>query len=426
MKQVPSGPDGAPPTPTAEADPADLDAVALETEAQAIAKDVAAWADAFASARGQLPADPARFAGLCGRLERLQRAAIPAYERISAAAPAGRFTPALMPVAAWKRLPLQLPSTLASPQLRFVTSGTGDGERGVVRLRSAALYDHVALRTCQALVQRGAQGMTPAPRVLALMPGPGLRPDSSLGHMAAAWNRDLGDGAGGFLIRRPEEVSATAVAGADGAPEAVDVAAFRAHVDAASAEGRPIVVVTTTLALGLCAQVWPKGQTLKLPAGSWLVDTGGDKGRRTAFDRGVTHRFAHEVLGLSRRNIVGELGMTELASQRYEAVRSLPAGASDAEVEALRDRYVGPPWLRSVVLDSATMRPLPPGEPGLVGHIDLANVETLAFVLTADLGSLSPTPFGDALRLHGRLPGSEWRGCGLRVEDVIEQLGGLA
>ncbi len=409
------GADVASPTPTAVAD--------VDAEALAIAREVAAWADAFAAARGPLLGDSDRFSALCGRLERLQRAGIPAYDGLSAAAPAGRLGPALMPVAAWKRLPLQLPSTLAATRVRFVTSGTSDGERGVVRLRSAALYDHVALRTCEALVHGPTASVAPPPRVLALLPAPGSRPDSSLSHMAAAWDRDLGDGAGGFLIRSLEE---SAAATASDAAAAIDFDGLRAHVAAAHAEGRPVVVVATTLALGACADRWPKGTTVPLPRGSWLIDTGGDKGRRTGFDRAATHRFACEVLGLAPRDVVGELGMTELASQRYEAVRLLPPDASAAEIELLRGHFIGPPWLRSVVLDPATMRPQPPGHVGLVGHIDLANVETLAFVLTADLGSLMRTPYGDALRLHGRLPGSEWRGCGLRVEDVLEQLGQLA
>ena len=145
------------------------------------------------------------------------------------------------------------------------------------------------------------------------------------------------------------------------------------------------------------------------------MDTGGPKGRILSVSRDEQHQWLQEHLGLERELIVGELGMTELASQRYEgSVRAHFFG----EV-APRERYLGPPWLRSVALAAQSLTPCGPGEEGMLAHVDLANVEPCAFVLTADRGRVFPTALADSVELLGRVPGSEWRGCGLDVEQLL-------
>jgi len=65
---------------------------------------------------------------------------------------------------------------------------------------------------------------------------------------------------------------------------------------------------------------------------------------------------------------------------------------------------------------------VPRGASGLIGHIDLANRDTCAFLLTADVGHLSAAAAAigrDALVLQGRAPGQPWRGCGLDVEALF-------
>jgi len=146
------------------------------------------------------------------------------------------------------------------------------------------------------------------------------------------------------------------------------------------------------------------------------MDTGGPKGRTVTLSRPEQHHRLCAVLGLAPSDVVGELGMTELCSQRYEpTVRARIRG----DVEGLR-AYVGPPWLRTRVLRPADRADLPMGEIGMVGHVDLANLDTCAFVLTADLGRLVEVAgHSPALELAGRIPGSEWRGCGLDAEELI-------
>ncbi len=410
------------PRPPSSSSTAAAPADALVSRADWLRHDVAAWIDERAASTDPAglfvpaPGDDARFDALAQRLFALQRDGIAAYGGyVGARAGAGMAWP-LLPVSAFKRYDAQLPWAVATPSARFETSGTSDGEPGVVRLADTSLYDRAAFATfVRAVVPEALATPGRRWRVLCLLPSPALRPHSSLSHMATMLARHLGDDAGGWLIHGEGDV------------DVVDLDAMVRHVEQAVALGRPVLTLATTLATGLLMERWPTGLRVALPAGSRWMDTGGAKGRTLRFDRAATHAWIGATFGLDASDIVGELGMTELCSQRYEPVQVAAAAGSTTARDAAgwRELYVGPPWLRSVVLDPQTLRPLPLGEVGLVGHIDLANVETCAFVLTADLGSLHPSPWGLGLRPAGRLPGAEWRGCGLAVEDVAEALGRL-
>ena len=109
--------------------------------------------------------------------------------------------------------------------------------------------------------------------------------------------------------------------------------------------------------------------------------------------------------------MVNEYGMTELLSQLYEPVlREGPQAAG---------KHVPPPWLKVRALDPTTLAPLGPGEPGLLAFFDLANAGSVSHVLTEDLGSVST----DGVRLLGRFPGAEPRGCSLALEEVLSTTG---
>ena len=80
-------------------------------------------------------------------------------------------------------------------------------------------------------------------------------------------------------------------------------------------------------------------------------------------------------------------------------------------------RHVAPPWLGVQVLDPETLAPRGPGESGLLSFFDLANVSSVSAILTEDLGRLDDD---GALRLEGRAPGAEPRGCSLAMEALLE------
>ena len=177
-----------------------------------------------------------------------------------------------------------------------------------------------------------------------------------------------------------------------------------------------MLLFATSIALEMVLRDWPADRELRLPEGSRVMDTGGPKGRTLEVDRGSQHAALCSHLGIQRWQIVGELGMTELCSQRYETT----ARAQVIGDETGSRSFAGPPWLRGVVLEPGTLSPLASGEVGIIGHIDLANIDTCAFVLTADLGRMVVVPgAGQALELVGRVPGAQWRGCGLDVEDLL-------
>tara|TARA_B100001094_G_C18042183_1_gene725540 strand:- start:371 stop:1066 length:696 start_codon:yes stop_codon:yes gene_type:complete len=180
-------------------------------------------------------------------------------------------------------------------------------------------------------------------------------------------------------------------------------------------QGRPVLMMATTLALDMLRSQWPEGRSIRLPAGSRLMDTGGPKGRALDVSREDQHRWLCAHLGLEPHAIVGELGMTELGSQRYETVlRAHLIGDCESS-----SSFAGPPWLRSVALSAVDLKPLPAGQVGMLAHIDLANFEPCAFVLTADKGRVVQTNSTDRVELMGRVPGSDWRGCGLDVEQLL-------
>jgi hypothetical protein len=65
-------------------------------------------------------------------------------------------------------------------------------------------------------------------------------------------------------------------------------------------------------------------------------------------------------------------------------------------------------------LDPETLDDAAAGEAGLVAVFDLANLGSAPYLLSEDLGRLE----GGGLRLLGRAPGAELRGCSLAVEEM--------
>lgn len=270
-------------------------------------------------------------------------------------------------------------------ELRFRTSGTtgGAASRGTHLLRRPATY-RAALRGPfrHAVLDGRARG-----RLLVLHPPFTATSDSSLAWMFDALLEDLG--APGSRRAAPDE------------PDAEDRA--RAALEEAAADGEPVAILGTTLALAAWARRLAAADLrLELPAGSRVMDTGGAKGRDD-LARDTVMRELLERLGLPEAAAVNEFGMTELLSQRY-------AGGLG------RLAHRGPPWLRSRVVDPVTLEERPEGEVGILCHYDLANVGSVLAVLTEDRGRA----VGDAVEWLGRTPGSTPRGCSLATAELLE------
>lgn len=128
-----------------------------------------------------------------------------------------------------------------------------------------------------------------------------------------------------------------------------------------------------------------------------VFETGGMKGKRPEITRPELHQVLSENFRVSR--IFSEYGMTELFSQAYTR------GGH---------RFFCPPWLKIVARDVTD--PLQKGllnETGGINVVDLANVDTIAFIETEDLGKV----YADgSFEILGRLDNSDLRGCNLLVE----------
>ena len=278
----------------------------------------------------------------------------------------------------------------------FRTSGTtaGNERRGTHYLPDLALYD-AALRAgfLAHLLPEGAPI-----RFLSLVPRADEVRDSSLSHMAAEVSRDYGRPGSGTFISADFGI------------------AHEEWMDAlrtAEADGEPVCVLGTAFALVHALDAMAaRGERYRLPHGSRLMDTGGFKGRAREVTRGELYGAIGERLGIAPEWCVNEYGMTEMSSQFNDGV----GGSAATELD--RPQHLGPPWLRTRASDPETLRILSHGEVGVLRHWDLANLESVAFIQTSDVGFTSPEGF----RVIGRAQGAEARGCSLAMDDLLSAL----
>jgi hypothetical protein len=302
-----------------------------------------------------------------------------------------------VPVSAWKMASLWVDHG-RPPAVVFETSGTSDGQPGRVALHDTACYDAALHATFAHFVVPDAV-VGRRYRCISLVPGQAQRPHSSLRYMverlAARWD----DGQGSAHL------------GDD-----LAVAGLQQALARAQADGVPVLLFATSIALDL----WlggrqPASERLHLPVGSRVMDTGGPKGRQVSLERSELIRRLAAQLGMTQADIVGELGMTELSTPRYETTAWARVGGRGQGER----RYAGPPWLRTIARDLTDRSALPTGAQGMLAHVDLANVDSCAFVLTADLGEVD---VHGQVTLAGRVPHADWRGCGLDAEALILRL----
>ncbi len=130
-----------------------------------------------------------------------------------------------------------------------------------------------------------------------------------------------------------------------------------------------------------------------------VMETGGMKGRRREMTRAELHSILQQKLGIE--HIHSEYGMTELFSQAYSKGGGVFYPAPTMKV-LLRE-----------ITDPLSLQKS--GRTGVINVIDLANLDTISFIATDDLGRLYPDGGFEVL---GRLDASDVRGCNLLVADV--------
>ncbi len=127
-----------------------------------------------------------------------------------------------------------------------------------------------------------------------------------------------------------------------------------------------------------------------------VMETGGMKGRRKELVRAELHAILQHGFGVSA--IHSEYGMTELLSQAYSKGHGV---------------FECPKWMGIITRDPEdALTILPKNKTGGINVIDLANINSCAFIATQDLGKVLPD---NQFEIIGRFDNSDIRGCNLMV-----------
>ncbi len=251
------------------------------------------------------------------------------------------------------------------PQEVFLSSGTTLQQRSRHLVRDPALYRENAAR-----IFEQEYGPLPGWIFLALLPSYLEQGQSSLVAMVDYFARQSGQTQPAFFLR--------------------DHAALRAALVAAHrVPGRRVLLIGVSYAL--LDFVAETGPALELQ-GLTVLETGGMKGRRREMIREELHQELQLAFGPA--GIHSEYGMTELLSQAY----SLGDG-----------RFHAPAPLRVLLRDPSDPFSVADYRPdGAINIIDLANVDSCAFIETKDLARMHPDGSFEVL---GRMDNSDVRGC---------------
>ena len=185
----------------------------------------------------------------------------------------------------------------------------------------------------------------------------------------------------------------------------MDLTGLRARLREAERSGQPLAVLGASYGfVHLLDAMAQDGESVRLPAGSRILDTGGYKRQSREL---APEDFYSELalrLGVPRTQCINMYGMTELSSQFYDE--------GNAVTPAVKR---GPHWIRSRVVDPLTGREMRLGEQGVLVHCDLASFNSTTTILTEDVGVAVDGGF----LLLGRAQGAQARGCSLAVAEFL-------
>ena len=177
----------------------------------------------------------------------------------------------------------------------------------------------------------------------------------------------------------------------------VDYITLKRDLDEDVRQQRPIALIGTAFSYVNLFDYLTEEKWL-LPSGSVLMETGGLKGKARAISQEELYHLFELRLGISREHCFSEYGMTELSSQCYSKPNS--------------HVLASPHWMAVRIINPETGKDVSVGETGIIQFFDLANLEAISAVTTADLG-LKQT---DGFKLLGRAPLAVLRGCSMQFE----------
>lgn len=268
----------------------------------------------------------------------------------------------------------------------FMTSGTTGAVRGSHHHPSLAVYDASMVQGFERFFMQGRERLPMA----ILFPTEQALPHSSLAHYLALALREFGGAGSAYFVNA----------------QGLDVSGVCAFLQHAQAQGEPVAVLGASYSfVHLMDALAAQGRSFALPPGSRLLDTGGFKGQSREREPQAFYDDLRATFGIALRDCINMYGMTELSTQMYDAGNTTQPACKR-----------GPHWLRTRVVDPLSGADMPAGEPGVLVHCDLANVNAACTILTEDLGVQVPGGFA----LLGRVQGSQAKGCSLALDDFLQ------
>ncbi|QMU29201.1 acyl transferase [Adhaeribacter radiodurans] len=257
------------------------------------------------------------------------------------------------------------------PETIFLSSGTTQAERSRHLLLNLAFYlDNTKL------LFESQYGKLTDYVFLALLPSYIEQGNSSLVAMVDYFMQKSGQTEPGFFLH--------------------DQNALLKSLRQAKQSGKKVILFGVTYALLDLADFVQENNQTSLFQDVILMETGGMKGRRREMIRSELHALLQQAYGLN--SIHSEYGMTELLSQAYSKGQGV---------------FQCPPTMQIVLRDpNDPLDRNPTLQTGGINIIDLANVDSCAFIETKDLGKLYPDGSFEVL---GRFDNSDIRGCNLMV-----------
>jgi len=253
------------------------------------------------------------------------------------------------------------------PQMVFSSSGTTGSVQSKHSVADVAIYEQ-SFRTAFTRCYGSPEDWT----ILALLPAYAEREGSSLIYMVDDLIHQSKEPLSGYFL--------------------YDHAALFDVLEQLKAKSSKTLLIGVTYAL----LDFVENYRMDFP-GLVVMETGGMKGRR----REMVREEVHERLcaGFNVASIHSEYGMTELLSQAYSTGNGL---------------FRCPPWMRIIIRDTNDpFSTLPEGLTGGINVIDLANVQSCAFIATQDLGKSHSDGHFEVL---GRFDQSDVRGCNLLIQ----------
>jgi len=251
----------------------------------------------------------------------------------------------------------------AVPALVFESSGTTGESTSRHYVTDAAIYERSLLQ--------GFKEFYGAPEqyaILALLPSYLERKNASLVHMAKTLMEQSGHADNGFYINEWEQLQSV--------------------LTRLEQSKQKVLLLGVTFALLDFADAYP------MPLANTIVmETGGMKGRREELTRTEVHNILKKQWGLN--HVHSEYGMTELLSQAYATADGIFKCTST---------------MRVLVRDINDPLDVKMAGQGCINIIDLANVNSCAFIATEDIGNIAADGTFEVL---GRMDHSALRGCSL-------------